>query len=106
MHIKTKTNKKFHEFYKKNFQKLNFVGGKCVKIRSSINLTWGHPRSHTKVGPDRFSRFDVYLYKQTTPRQTSKVYIEMLELMILLDVLLPPLYSLNLNSLYCLEALA
>ena len=71
MHIKTKTNKKFHEFYKKNFQKLNFVGGKCVKIRSSINLTWGHPRSHTKVGPDRFNRFDVYLI-QTNNTQTDK----------------------------------
>ena len=27
---------------------------------SIINLPWGHVRSNTKFGPDRFSRFDVY----------------------------------------------
>jgi len=42
------------------FQKPNFVRGKFLKIRSSINLSWGQERSHNKFGPDRFSRFDVY----------------------------------------------
>jgi len=27
----------------------------------SKNLPWGHVRSHKKFGPDRFSRFNVYL---------------------------------------------
>ena len=31
-------------------------------------------RSHTKFGPDRFSRFDVYCIQPD--KQTSKVYIE------------------------------
>ena len=60
-----------------NFQKSNFVGGKFLKIRSSINFPWGHMRSHNKFGPDWFSRFDVYWIKKKTDRQTSKVYILM-----------------------------
>ena len=52
---------------------------KFFKIRSSINLPWGHVRSHTKFGPDWFSRFDVYWLqkKQTnkqTPRQAKFIY--------------------------------
>ena len=50
------------------------------KIRSSINLPWGHARSHTKFGPDRFNRLDVYwiqtnreTYKQT-PCQEKYIY--------------------------------
>ena len=45
----------------------------------TINLPWGHVRSHTKFGSDRFNRFDVFyygvLYKRTdkqTNRQTDK----------------------------------
>ena len=33
--------------------------------------SWGHLRLHTKFGPDRFSRFDVYLI-QTTNRQIDR----------------------------------
>ena len=35
-------------------------------------------RSHTKFGPNRFSRFDVYWIQpdRQTDKQTSKVYIE------------------------------
>ena len=65
-----------------NFQKSNFVGGNFLKIRSSINLPWGHARLHKKFGPDRLIRFDVYRIqtnKQTniktekqTDRQTDK----------------------------------
>ena len=44
-----------------------------------MNLHWGHVRSHTKFGPDRFSRFDVYWIQTNkhpqTDTQTSKVYI-------------------------------
>ena len=54
-----------------NFQKSNFDGGKFLKILSSINLPWGHVRSHKKFGPDRFSRFGVYWIQ--TSKQTSKV---------------------------------
>ena len=53
-----------------NFQKSNFVRGKFLKIQSSINLSWGHTRSHTKCGPDRFSRFDVYWIQ--TDRQSDR----------------------------------
>ena len=53
-----------------DFQKQNFDGGKFLKIRSSINLPWGHARSHKKCGADRFSRFDVYWIQ--TDRQTNK----------------------------------
>ena len=51
------------------FKKSNFVKGKFLKIRFSINLSWGHARSHTKIGPDQFSRFDVSWIQ--TNKQTS-----------------------------------
>ena len=50
-----------------------------MKIRSSINLPWGHVRSHKKYGPDLFSRFDVYWSLTNSADrqvQTSKVYRE------------------------------
>ena len=53
---------------------MNLNGGTFLKIRSSINLTWGHARSHKKIGPDRFSRFDVYWIQ--TYRQTSYIIEE------------------------------
>ena len=40
------------------------------KMLSFINLPCGHVMSHTKYGPDRFSRFDVYWIQ--TDRQTDK----------------------------------
>ena len=44
----------------------------------NLNLSLGHMRSHTKCGPDRFCRFDVYWIK--TDRQadthTIKVFID------------------------------
>ena len=43
-----------------------------MKIRSSINLPWGHVMSHKKFGPDRFSRLTFIGYKQTN-RQTDKL---------------------------------
>ena len=69
----TKT-KNFANF--QNFQKSNFDGGKLLKIWSSINLPWGHARSHKKCGPDRFSRFDVYWIQtnKQTPRQAKFIY--------------------------------
>ena len=58
-----------------------------LKIWSSINLSWGHARSHKKIGPDRFSRFDVFFYRNgQTDRQTSQIYI--LKLCIFLNVLI------------------
>ena len=42
-----------------------------MKIRSSINLPWGHVRFHKKYGPDWFRRFDVY-WSQTN-RQTDRL---------------------------------
>ena len=52
--------KKFLDF--QNFQKSNFDGGKFLKILSSINLPWGHARSHKKI--------DVYWIQ--TNKQTNK----------------------------------
>ena len=46
----------------------------------AINLPCGHVMSHTKLGPDRFSRFDVYWIQtnKQTNRQTDKpnLYID------------------------------
>ena len=44
-----------------NFTKKN----KLLDTNLFINLPWGHVKSHTKFGPDRFSRFDFIGYKQT-----------------------------------------
>ena len=50
--------KKFRGFSK--FSKQNFDGGKFLKIRSSLNLLWGHARVHKNIVPNRFSRFNFY----------------------------------------------
>ena len=42
-----------------------------LKIGSSINLPWGHARSHIRFGPDQLNRFDFTGYKQTKT-QTDK----------------------------------
>ena len=58
-----------------------FSSNICLKFWWSINLPWGHERSHTKFGPDRFSRFDVYCIQthiqtnRQTPRQAKYIYI-------------------------------
>ena len=44
-----------------------------LKIRSSLNLPWGHARSHKKCGLDRFSVLTFIGYKQT-PRQAKDLY--------------------------------
>ena len=62
--------KKFFSWIIKIFWKSEFFGGKFDKFWSSINLSWGHVRSHKKIGPDQFSRFDVYW--SHTNRQTDK----------------------------------
>ena len=56
--------KKFANF--RNFQNSNFVIGKVLKIRSTLNLPWGHVRSYNKFGSD----FNVYWIQ--TNRQTNK----------------------------------
>ena len=57
-----------------NFQTSNFDGGKFLKILSFINLPWGHARFHKKFGPDRLSRFDVYLIQTDKPN----LYIDLI----------------------------
>ena len=52
IHCKTKTNKKFADFIKKNWRILkfywnsNFVGGEFLKFWLFINLPWSHVRYH------------------------------------------------------------
>ena len=43
-----------------------------MQFLPSIHLPWDHVKSHSKFGPDRFSRFDVY--RLQTNRQ-ARVYI-------------------------------
>jgi len=67
--------KKVADFIKKivYFQhliKIKFVGGKFLKFWSSINLPWGHVKSHKKLGPIGSPVLTFIGYKQT-----SKVYI-------------------------------
>ena len=67
-----KQNKKYVDF--SNFQKSNFVRGKFLKIRLCINLPWGNNARKVpqKIGPDRFSCFDVYLDSNgQTDKQTN-----------------------------------
>ena len=53
----------FQEF--KFFTKLKTFKTYFFKFLSFINLPCGQVMSHKKFGPDRFSRFDVFGYKQT-----------------------------------------
>ena len=67
---------KFRGFSKKNrgslkFSKSNFVRSKFLKIRSSINLYWGHARSYKKCMPDRFS-WQLFWRFLDTNKQTDK----------------------------------
>ena len=53
--------KKLGDFRKnRGFSKFNENGICRRQILEILNLSCGHVRSHTKFGPDRFSRFDVY----------------------------------------------
>ena len=47
-------------------------------VRLVPSLPWDHVSSHNKIGPDRFSRFDVYRIQ--TNKQTDKpnLYIDVL----------------------------
>ena len=58
---------KLAHFQKKSNYFLGFF-----KIIMFHKRSWGLVRSNSKFGPDRFSRFDVYLIQ--TDGQTSKVY--------------------------------
>ena len=66
---------KIRAFYKQNFmdfQNSNFVIGKFLKIRSSINLSWGHARSHKK---NVCSSVQPCWRFMDTNRQTKYIYI-------------------------------
>ena len=78
VHCKRKTNQKFHGIKKnfvdfQNFQESNFVKGKFLKIRSSLNFPAGVTWGPTKVlSPIRFSRLlktndsqSKYIYRYT-----------------------------------------
>ena len=73
-HCKRKTNKYFADFIKiiswilKIFKNRILLEANFSKL--SINLPWGHVRSHKKCWPDRFNSFDVYWIQ--TDRQTNK----------------------------------
>ena len=76
-------------------------GDHCIYQRWAslcINLPWDHARSQTKVGPDRFSCFDVYwILKQTEQARTVGMkYI----LSILTFLFIIPRYK-NLTFLKC-----
>ena len=60
-----------------NFQKSKFVIGKFLKIRSFINLPWGHARWPTKnLGPTGISRFDFYWTQTDKQADKQSIYIE------------------------------
>ena len=51
--------------------KSNFVLGQFLQFWSSMNLSWGHVRSHTKFSPNRFSCYDVHWIQ--TDRQINRL---------------------------------
>jgi len=54
------------------------LGTNFCEFLSFINLPCGHVMSHTKFGPDRFSRFDVYWIqtdRHPDKKQTSQIYV-------------------------------
>ena len=57
-------------------QKLGFknpsLWQRLYKVLINHNLPWGNVRSHTKFGPDRFSRFDFYWIQKQTNKHTDK----------------------------------
>jgi len=58
------------------FTKLKTFKTHFLKFLSFINLPCGHVMSHKKIGPDRFSRFDVYWIKTNRHpnRQAKFIY--------------------------------
>jgi len=56
--------------------KSNFVGGKFFKFWSFIDLSLGHVMSHTKFGPNRFSRFDIYWIQTDKQADKQSIYID------------------------------
>ena len=46
-----------------------------MKFWSSLNPPWGHVKSHTKFGPDRFSRFGLYWTQTNTQTPKHIVHI-------------------------------
>ena len=60
----------------KNFTKIKTFKHKFLKFWSFIKLPWGHVMSYTKLGPDRFSRYDVYWIQanRQTDRQAKFIY--------------------------------
>ena len=93
-----------------NFMKIEFCWMLIIEIWSSINLPWGHVRFHTKFGPNRFTRFDVYWIKKNKHpnRQIDKQSIDIDERRALLyriyiiDTLLFRLFS---NIIFQMETL-
>ena len=74
VNIEKQRKKEFRGFQDiKIFKNIKTFKHKFFKFWQFINLPWGDVRSHTKFGPDRFCRFDVYWIQ--TDRQTSQIYI-------------------------------
>ena len=63
----------------KNFTKIKNFKHKYLKFWSFINLSWGHARSHKKLGPDRFSRFDVYWIQINRHTLTDNLNIDVMD---------------------------
>ena len=65
------------QWRKSHYWKLNFVGGKCLKLWSLKNFPWGHVGYHKKLGPDLFSYFDVFWIhtNRHPPRQAKCLYV-------------------------------
>ena len=71
--------KQTNKFYKNNrvfskFSEIKICYSLIFENLSSINLPWGHARTHKKIGPDQFSRFSVYWIQ--TNRQAKYRYID------------------------------
>ena len=73
----------FHNIFSRFFKILEkkLLNTKFSIFDHSYIFPWGHVRSHTKFGLDRFSRFDVYWiqtnrhpHKQTPPGQAKYIY--------------------------------
>ena len=66
--------KTLQQIYKirSNLTKLSFF----LQFWWSINLPWGHVRSNTKFGPNKFSRFDVFRLQtnKQTPKQAKYIW--------------------------------
>jgi len=68
--IKKKNSRIFKNLIFLQFTKLKTFKKHFLKFLSFLNLSCGHVMSHKKIGPYRFSRFDVYWIQ--TNKQTDK----------------------------------